>query len=140
MAILGPACAAAADRPADYGTTFTDGAAKVQADFEAEFNRAKSLAGTHGRFTSARLYTMIQAGTTNTPVSAIPAAINTQTRLLLGLWASAGQGDFDNELAALSSAIHQYGTAFTDLIDGISVGSEGERSARARPRIEAPWC
>jgi len=52
----------------NYGSTFTDGSAKVQSDFEDEFNRAKSLAGTNGEFTSARLYTMIQAGTTDTCV------------------------------------------------------------------------
>jgi len=108
----------------NYGSTFTDGSAKQQSDFEAEFNRAKSLQGTNGEFTSARLYTMIQGATADTPISAIPAAINTQTTLLLGLWASAGQADFTNEVTALTSAINQYGTAFTSLIAGISVGSE----------------
>jgi len=108
----------------NYGSTFTDGSAKAQSDFEAEFNRAKSLQGTNGEFTSARLYTMIQGGTTDTPISAIPAAIDTQTTLLLGLWASAGQADFTNEVTALTSAITQYGSAFTSLIAGISVGSE----------------
>ncbi|RMY10666.1 hypothetical protein D0867_08321 [Hortaea werneckii] len=108
----------------NYGNTFTDGSFKQQSDFEAEFNKAKSLAGTNGEFTSGRLYTMIQGGTANTPISAIPAAIDTQTSLLLGLWASAGQANFDNEVIALQSAIEQYGSAFTDLIAGISVGSE----------------
>lgn len=67
---------------------------------------------------------MIQAGTTNTPTEAIQAAINTKTTLLLGLWGSGGQSGINNELAALSSALSQYGSAFTDLIVGISVGSE----------------
>ena len=67
---------------------------------------------------------MIQAGTTNTPTEAIPAAITTKTTLLLGLWASAGSAIIDNEIAALTAAIQQYGTNFTDLIAGISVGSE----------------
>jgi glucan endo-1,3-beta-D-glucosidase len=101
----------------NYGSTGRD-----QAAFEGEFNAAKNLVGSS--FTSARLYTMIQDGTTNTPISAIPAAINTQTSLLLGLWASAGDAQFQNEIAALNAAISQYGTAFTDLIAGISVGSE----------------
>lgn len=101
----------------NYGSTGRD-----QAAFEGEFNAAKNLAGSS--FTSARLYTMIQDGTTNTPISAIPAAINTGTTLLLGLWASAGDAQFANEVAALNAAIAQYGTAFTDLIAGISVGSE----------------
>ena len=68
--------------------------------------------------------TTIQGGTTNTPISAIPAAISTNTRLLLGLWASAGETAIQNEIAALTAAISQYGTSFTSLIDGISVGSE----------------
>ena len=67
---------------------------------------------------------MIQAGTTNTPTEAIQAAINTKTSLLLGLWGSGGQAGLDNEIAALKSAISTFGTAFTDLINGISVGSE----------------
>jgi glucan endo-1,3-beta-D-glucosidase len=44
--------------------------------------------------------------------------------LLLGLWASAGQENINNEIAALNSAISQYGGSFTDLIVGVSVGSE----------------
>ncbi|KAL2439134.1 putative glucan endo-1,3-beta-glucosidase eglC [Exophiala dermatitidis] len=110
-------CALAAYKGFNYGSTGRD-----QAAFEGEFNSAKNLAGSS--FTSARLYTMIQDGTTNTPISAIPAAINTGTTLLLGLWASGGDAQFANELTALKSAISQYGSAFTDLIAGISVGSE----------------
>jgi len=107
----------------NYGSTFTDGTVKAESDFAGEFTSAQDLVGTSG-FTSARLYTMIQGGTTNSPTSAIQAAIDTQTTLLLGLWASAGDADFANELAALTAAISQYGTSFTDLIAGISVGSE----------------
>jgi glucan endo-1,3-beta-D-glucosidase len=102
---------------------FNNNQAKVLNDFEYEFNAAKSLPGTNG-WTSARLYTMIQHGTTNTVIEAIQAAINTQTTLLLGMWCSAGQDNFNNEIAALKAAIAQYGTAFTDLVEGISVGSE----------------
>ncbi|KAL9123841.1 MAG: hypothetical protein Q9217_006771 [Psora testacea] len=108
----------------NYGSTYSEGGAPItQAGYEAQFNAAKNLVGTSG-FTSARIYTLIQAGTTNTPSEAIQAAINTKTSLLLGLWASAGQVNINNELAALSAAITAYGTAFTDLIVGISVGSE----------------
>ncbi len=109
----------------NYGATLSDGTTpRQQSDFEAEFKRAKSLQGTDGAFTSARLYTMIQGDTTNTPTSAIQAAIDTQTTLLLGMWASLDQDGFNNELSALSSAIQQYGSAFTSLVVGISVGSE----------------
>lgn len=65
-----------------------------------------------------------QGGTTNSPISAIPAAIKTKTSLLLGLWASAGEEVFANEVQALKSAIDQYGSDFTSLVAGISVGSE----------------
>jgi glucan endo-1,3-beta-D-glucosidase len=65
-----------------------------------------------------------QGGTTNSPIAAIQAAINTKTSLLLGVWASAGQSQITNEIAALQAAISQYGTAFTSLVIGLSVGSE----------------
>jgi len=117
------AAASAQYKGFNYGSTNADGTIKDQQHFTDEFNTAKNLVGASG-FTSARLYTMIQGGTTNTPISAIPAAIATGTSLLLGLWASAGQADINNEIAALTAAISQYGTAFTDLIVGISVGSE----------------
>jgi glucan endo-1,3-beta-D-glucosidase len=107
----------------NYGANFGNDQAKKEVDFEYEFSAAKNLPGTNG-WTSARLYTMIQHGTQNTVIEAIQAAINTKTTLLLGMWASAGQANFDNEISALKAAIAQYGTAFTDLVEGISVGSE----------------
>lgn len=65
-----------------------------------------------------------QGGTANTPISAISAAISQNTGLLLGVWASAGQQVVDNEIAALKTAILTYGTNFTSLVQGISIGSE----------------
>lgn len=108
----------------NYGNQMSDGTFKDQATYEAEFKRAQSLQGTDGAFTSARLYTMIQGGTTDTPTVAIQAAIDTKTTLLLGLWASVDQDAFANEISALKSAIGKYGGDFTDLVVGISVGSE----------------
>ena len=107
----------------NYGSTFDDGSIKGESDYQGEFASAQKLTGNAG-FTSARLYTMVQGGTASTPISAIQAAINTKTTLLLGLWASGGDADFANEITALKTAIGQYGTAFTNLIAGISVGSE----------------
>ncbi|KAL8810888.1 MAG: hypothetical protein Q9200_002236 [Gallowayella weberi] len=92
-------------------------------DFNTSFRTAQGLAGTSG-FNSARLYTMIENGTVNSPTSAIPAAIATNTSLLLGLYCSAGQAAFSNETIALTAAIVAYGQKFVDLIAGISVGSE----------------
>jgi glucan endo-1,3-beta-D-glucosidase len=114
--------ASAAFQGFNYGSTFTDGSAKAQSDFENEFNTAAGLQGTDGAFTSARLYTMIQGGTPNEPISAIPAAIKTKTSLLFGLWAS-GNG-FANEIAALKNTVDQYCDQLDGLVAGISVGSE----------------
>lgn len=87
--------------------------------FQKQFDIARSLQGTSG-FTSARLYTMIQDGTTNTIISAIPAAIATNTKLLIGVY----YPNIVNELIALKAAIQKYGSAFTNLVVAISVGSE----------------
>ena len=107
----------------NYGSTDGSGGCRDQGAFEGLFNNAKTLVGNSG-FTSARLYTTIQCGTQNTPISAIPAAISTDTQLLLGLWASAGDAIINDEIAAIRAAIDQYGSAFTDRVVGISVGSE----------------
>jgi glucan endo-1,3-beta-D-glucosidase len=106
----------------NYGATKADGyTIRQQSDFEGLFQTAKNLVGTNNGFTSARLYTMVQGGTTADVTSAIPAAIAQGTHLLLGLWAS---GPIENEIAALKTAIAKYGSAFTSLVAGISVGSE----------------
>ncbi|TEA20784.1 putative glucan endo-1,3-beta-glucosidase eglC [Colletotrichum sidae] len=123
-ALLCAASTASAFQGFNYGSTFTDGRVKTQTDFESEFKTAASLEGTNGAFTSARLYTMVQGGSTNDPISAIPAAISTKTTLLLGLWASAGDAAFANELEALKKTLAQYGPQLNGLIAGISVGSE----------------
>ncbi|KAI0098042.1 GPI-anchored cell wall beta-1,3-endoglucanase EglC [Nemania sp. FL0031] len=107
----------------NYGAFFLNQQAKVQADFAYEFNRAKSMPGTSG-WTSARLYTMVQWGTKSDVVQAIPAAIDTNTKLLLGLWISGGTAAINNEITALKAAISKHGSKFTNLVVGISVGSE----------------
>ena len=109
----------------NYGSTNTDGSPVTLEQFSNDFTTAKALAGTNDAFTSARLYTCIQAGTTNTPIEAFQAAVNTGTSVLLGLWASAGQENINNELAALTAFLDgSSGTALAKLIVGISVGSE----------------
>lgn len=118
------ASAQAAFQGFNYGNTFTDGSIKAQSDYESEFKNAAGLEGTNGAFNSARLYTMIQGGSTSDPNQAIPAAIKTKTSMLFGLWASAGQDAFDNEIAALKNTIDQYCDQLDGLVAGISVGSE----------------
>src|SRR5579862_4040747 len=119
---------AAAERQQGYlgfnsGATLDNNKAKQQADFEQEFKTAQGLHGSPGSFNSIRLYTSVQSGTTDTPISAFQAAIATNTTLLLGIWCS-GTTSIENELNALQSAISQHGQKFTDLVVGISVGSE----------------
>lgn len=113
----------------NYGAFFGNNAAKQYVDFKYEFEAAKELPGTNGQFNSARLYTMIQWGTTKDVITAIQAAIDTKTTLLLGIWTSAAtpaaaQTGVNNELAAFQAAIDRFGSSFTNLIAGISVGSE----------------
>jgi glucan endo-1,3-beta-D-glucosidase len=105
------------------GNTLDNKKAKEQTDFEAEFKAAQALHYSPGLFNSVRLYTCVQAETTDTPISAFPAAIATNTTLLLGIWCS-GTNDISPEVKALKSAISQYGQKFVDLVVGISVGSE----------------
>ncbi|ANB12238.1 Bgl2p [Sugiyamaella lignohabitans] len=127
--IVGLAAALSSTAAADlvkgfnYGSTDSSNQPITQSQYEDLFKTAEGLKGTAG-FTSARLYTMIQAGTPNSPIEAIPAAIAQNTKLLLGLWASAGQDQFNQELTALKSAIDTYGSQLGDLLLGISVGSE----------------
>ena len=103
----------------NYGAD-TNGAAT---DFATEFAAAQKLTGTSG-FNSARLYTMIEYGTTDTPSAAFHAAINTGTTLLLGIWCSSGQTVVTNELNALAAAVKQYPQLKDSIVVGISVGSE----------------
>jgi glucan endo-1,3-beta-D-glucosidase len=105
------------------GATLDGQTAKQESDFAEEFRVAQNLHGSPGTFNSVRLYTNIQAETTDTPSAAFKAAIDTKTSMLLGLWCS-GTDTIESELTALSSAIKTYGQEFADLVVGISVGSE----------------
>jgi len=105
------------------GATKDDRSAKFKADFEAEFKTAQNLVGAPGTFNAVRLYTNIQAYSTDDPIQAFEAAIETQTHILLGVWAS-GTDNIDKEISALKKAVTQYGTKLTDLIIGASIGSE----------------
>lgn len=105
------------------GASDDKGNAKNQQDFEREFRTAKNLNGAPGEFNTIRLYSNIQWNTPDTPIAAFPAAIATNTSLLLGIWAS-GSDNIDNELKALTAALDEYGSKLADLVVGISVGSE----------------
>jgi glucan endo-1,3-beta-D-glucosidase len=117
------ATAVAQTKGFNYGATNADGSCRGYNDFVRFFNEAKSLPGASG-FNTARLYTSIQCGTAADPISAFRAAIDTDTKILVGLWASAGRAAYEKELNALIRGANELGTAFTDKIVGISVGSE----------------
>jgi glucan endo-1,3-beta-D-glucosidase len=123
-ALLALATAASAQvKGFNYGSTNADGSCRGYSDFVRYFNDAKNLPNASG-FQTARLYTSIQCGTGADPIEAFRAAIDTDTKILVGLWASAGRTIYENELNALLRASRELGTAFTDRIIGISVGSE----------------
>lgn len=105
------------------GATLADRSAKFKADYLAEFTTAQGLQGAPGTFNAVRLYTNIQAYSTDDPIQAFEAAIETNTSILLGVWAS-GTNSIDNEIGALKKAVDLYGKGFTDLVIGISIGSE----------------
>lgn len=107
----------------NYGATNADGSCRKYEDFHRMFLRSHNLAGAPG-FTSARLYTSIQCGSDNAPIEAIKAALDTQTNLMLGLWASAGQAFIDNELIAIKYAAEQWPQMMKARVKAISVGSE----------------
>lgn len=105
------------------GATLADRSAKFKADFKAEFETAQGLKGAPGDFSAVRLYTNIQAYSQDDPIEAFEAAIETETSILLGVWAS-GTDNIDKEISALKKAVAKYGTELTDLIIGVSIGSE----------------
>jgi glucan endo-1,3-beta-D-glucosidase len=117
------ATAVAQSKGFNYGATNADGSCRGYNDFVRFFNEAKSLPGASG-FNTARLYTSIQCGTDSDPISAFQAAIDTDTKILVGLWASAGRAAYEKELNALLRAARELGAPFTDRIIGMSVGSE----------------
>ena len=90
------------------------GACKTTADYTKDFQVMTSLPG---HFTSARLYASSDC---NTLAAAVPAALSTGTKLLVGVWTENG-AHYEAEKQALLAAIRQHGH---DWIISVSVGSE----------------
>ncbi|MBE3043245.1 hypothetical protein IMZ48_11880, partial [Candidatus Bathyarchaeota archaeon] len=105
------------------GSTHIDRSSKFKKDWLAEFKTAQGLKNAPGKFNAVRLYTNIQDTTKDDPIEAFEAAIETETYILLGIWTS-GTDNIDNELSALKNGIKKHGSKLTDLIIGMSVGSE----------------
>jgi len=118
----------------NYGATNADSSCRKYEDFHKMFTRSRNLVGAPG-FTSARLYTSIQCGSDNAPIEAIKAALDTSTNLLLGLWASAGQGMIDNEIIAIKQAAANWPANMKARVIGISVGSEDMYRASAEGQV-----
>ncbi|KAH7629328.1 glycoside hydrolase superfamily [Sordaria sp. MPI-SDFR-AT-0083] len=106
------------------GNTLADRSAKFKKDWVQEFTTAQNLKNAPGTFNAVRLYTNIQAySQTSEPIEAFEAAIETDTKILLGVWAS-GTNTIEPEIKALQNAIKKHGKKLTDLIIGASIGSE----------------
>lgn len=105
----------------NFGATLDD--SKKESDFLAEFEAAKHLPGTNGKFTAVRLFTTRRPGSKDESIAAFSAAVKTNTSILLGVWAS-GTKSIADEISAMNKAIEQHGTSLTDLIVGCSIGSE----------------
>lgn len=105
------------------GATLADRSAKFKKDFKAEFETAANLNGAPGKFNSVRLYTNIQAYSDDSPIEAFDAAVETKTNVLLGVWAS-GTDNIEKEISALKKAIDKHGKKLTDLVIGVTIGSE----------------
>lgn len=102
-----------------------DGSCKTTAQWEEAFNKLKALPQ---GIDSVRLYASSDC---NTLANAVPASINTGTKILVGVWTE-DAAHYTAEKDALSAAINQHGH---DWILAISVGSEdlyrGDTSANA---------
>ena len=81
-------------------------------DWAGQFGIAKGFG-----FNSARLYTMIEPGTANSPIAALAAAAFSSTSVLLGIWL---ENNLTDELAALKSAMSISGL---DVV-GLACGNE----------------
>lgn len=92
----------------------SDGSCRTQAQWQTAFKRLKSQPG---YFTSVRLYA---ASDCDTLARAVPAAIATGTKLLVGVWAE-DSNHYAAEKQALINAIKAHGS---DWMIAISVGSE----------------
>ncbi|TLD04575.1 hypothetical protein E2P81_ATG10254 [Venturia nashicola] len=98
----------------NIGANNADGSCKTTAQWTEAFNKLKGLPQ---HITSVRLYATSDC---NTLANAVPAAINTGTGILVGVWAE-DANHFEAEKQALLNAISAHGK---DWIIAITVGSE----------------
>lgn len=104
-----------------------DGTCKTQEDWKQDF---LAMQGLPGVFPNTRLFASSDCSTL---ANAVPAAIATKTRLLVGIWTE-DWDHFGAEKYALLTAIKQYGS---DWILACSVGSEDLYRAETAPNTLA---
>lgn len=98
----------------NIGANLPSGACRAEKDWEFAFNKIASFPG---KFRNARLYASSDC---NTLANAVPAAIKTGTKLLVGVWTE-DEAHYNAEKQALLQAVQQHGK---DWILAVSVGSE----------------
>ncbi|KAK4961929.1 hypothetical protein LTR10_002422 [Elasticomyces elasticus] len=98
----------------NVGANNNDGSCKSQADWTTAFNKLKGLPQ---HITSVRLYASSDC---NTLANAVPAALATGVKILVGVWTE-DSAHYTAEKNALEAAINAHGH---DWIIAISVGSE----------------
>jgi len=98
----------------NFGAQMPSGACKSEADWLKNFQIMHSLPG---GFSSARVFASSDC---NTLANAVPAALATNTKILVGVW-NEDLTHFNAEKQALLTAIQQHGHGW---IAAVSVGSE----------------
>lgn len=98
----------------NIGANNPDGSCKTQQQWTDAFNKLKN---TPQHITSVRLYASSDCGTL---LNAVPAALSTGTKILVGIWTE-DAAHYNAEKEALKAAITAHGH---DWIIAISVGSE----------------
>jgi len=103
----------------NIGARRPDGNCKSQNDWEAEFRKIKTWStGAKDKFDTVKLFSTADC---DTLARAVPAAINTNTMLWVGLW-PVNQATFDTEKGALEAVLKKYGSK--KWLKGINVASE----------------
>ncbi|KAF2224212.1 putative glucan 1,3-beta-glucosidase, partial [Elsinoe ampelina] len=117
----------AAFRGFNFAANNADGSCKSTDQWRDAFNRMRS---SPGPFNTARLYASSDC---NTLANAVPAALATKTRILVGVWTQ-DDNHFNAEKQALLAAIQAYGSSW---MLAVSVGSEDLYRKEADPNIIA---
>lgn len=111
----------------NIGANLASGACRAESDWELAFDKIASFPG---NFRNVRLFASSDC---NALANAVPAAIKTGTKLLVGVWTE-DDSHFDAEKQALMQAVQQHGK---DWILAVSVGSEDLYRQEASPDVMA---